>query len=422
MGDFIRSGVVQSDGKIVCVGTSHDSETLGQIVVVRLLANGTIDSSFAENGITNFNPTSNGEEATSVQLQSDGMILVGYNAIGILPGVIRLLPTGELDLNYGENGFAFVDHAVQDILVQTDGKLLVSGEYNSQNPHWWSMGITRLDVNGNLDSEFGINGFTYFDHSNLNGPESWTTWVRSLALQGDGKIVIGGACEIQNSFYNEKFALGRLLPNGMLDTSFGTDGRVVVDLPSDVERITKVIIQPDGKIIASGYTDENEIAVIRMKSNGTLDSSFSNNGYVSFDFGYGLSYGTAGILQPDLKLLVGGPVYSSEGKYNFGIARILTDLNIGIVEFSESLSNTLVYPNPIQEQATFQYELDQSEKLTISLFDMHGKLVKTFLSDVEQPAGKHQLELCFPERLESGTYLLSISSEKGQAGVRVIKR
>lgn len=420
--DYMRDAALQPDGKIICVGGIADEENITEIGVARFNTDGSVDSSFANNGVFRLNPAYNGDEATCVQVLPDGKILVGYNAIEIFPGVIRLLPNGEIDQTYGSNGFAFVNHAVQDILLQDDDKLLIAGEYNSDNPHWWNVGVTRLDSDGTPDTGFGANGFTYYNHSDLNNPNLWDTWVRSIAIQADGKIIIGGACENTTSMYDEKFALGRLLPNGTLDPSFGTDGKVMIDLPTDLERISKVLVQPDGKIIAAGWCNEAKMVVARLQADGSLDNSFSGNGYFISNFNHGQCHINTAMLTANGNLLVGGTGENELGDGVFFIARILTDLNIGIVELTEGVSNTLLYPNPIEEQARLQFELKQSEELTISLVDMQGRSVQTFISEQEMSQGKHDLQLRFENNLKSGTYLLSISSKKGQMGIRVIKR
>ena len=416
--DGAVSAILQPDGKIVCVGSISDHDNLSQIFIARFTDEGLIDSSFGLNGIVSFNPTIDSDYATSIQIQGDGKLLVGYNFIGIL----RLLPNGELDTSYGVDGFVLLDHAVRDLRIQNDGKLIVFGEYNSQNPHWWNFGVSRLNSDGSIDLDFGLNGFTYFDHSEANGSDCWSSWATSVAIQSDGKILLAGGCEDLNDG-ETRIAVARINDNGMLDPSFGIDGRVIVDVNGDFERIDKVVLQPDGKTLLVGRSNDWEFTVVRLTDNGALDISFNGIGSMQFGFGNTASYSYAGVLQADGKLVIGCTVLNpAGGGYISGLARILTDLNIGIIEFSENLSNTLIYPNPIQEQATFQYELAKTEILSISLFDMQGKLMNTFLSKREQQAGKHQLALEFPAAISSGTYLLSVSSEKGQMGIRVIKR
>src|ERR1043165_1532519 len=126
---------------------------------------------------------------------------------------------------------------------------------------------------GMLDSTFGVNGKMTFSGMNPN----------SVALQADGKIVIGGSDSV--SFH---FVVARLKVNGTLDSSFGIDGITKIGFDS-IASAQSVILQPDGKIILIGSVTSfsgvynADIALVRLNSNGSLDSSFGIDGKVITD-------------------------------------------------------------------------------------------------------------------------------------------
>ena len=132
---------------------------------------------------------------------------------------------------------------------------------------------------------------------------------RSFAIQSDGKIVLAG--DVVRNSQQDEFALVRLNTDGTLDTSFGTNGVVIAMLGSNSDSISKVRIQPDGKILLAGSSwavgSDSNIMLVRYNSNGTLDTTFNSTGYVTYNVS-GESGEHAGdiALQPDGKIVVAG--------------------------------------------------------------------------------------------------------------------
>lgn len=106
---------------------------------------------------------------------------------------------------------------------------------------------------------------------------------------------------------------------------------------------------------------------------------------------------------------------------DFAVARYLSGLNVGVIEFSLTNNTPLIYPNPIQEHATLEYTLQTAETITIQLLDMQGKAVQTFVEGQRQAAEEHQQAILLSEALPSGSYLIAISSPKGRFTVQVVK-
>jgi hypothetical protein len=94
---------------------------------------------------------------------------------------------------------------------------------------------------------------------------------------------------------------------------------------------------------------------------------------------------------------------------------------VGIVDFSIANHSVYVAPNPILEQTTLHYTLQDDETISIQLFDMKGAFVKVFKQSEQQTKGEHEEQLLFPNEIPAGSYILCISSPKGKKSVQVVK-
>jgi uncharacterized delta-60 repeat protein len=165
-----------------------------------------------------------------------------------------------------------------------------------------------LDGDGKVVTDFGANDMAF-----------------GVAIQGDGKIVAAGASDAGPNPGN--FALTRYHPDGRLDSSFGSDGRVVTDFGAN-DIAFGVAVQGDGKIVAAGASDAGpnpgNFALARYDTNGGLDASFGSGGRVVTDFGTGdLGRGVA--IQTDGKIVVAGVSDAGPNPGNFALARYKAD-------------------------------------------------------------------------------------------------
>lgn len=145
-----------------------------------------------------------------------------------------------------------------------------------------------------------------------------------LALQTDGKIVVVGSL---NNGGNEDFAIIRLLTNGALDTSFGTGGKVATDFFGRDDNALAVVIQPDGKIVVAGFAEAGDgdhlsFAIARYNSDGSLDTTFSGNGKNVFYFGNFVNEANSVALQADGKVVVAGIAQNSNLLHGWGLGRL----------------------------------------------------------------------------------------------------
>ena len=151
---------------------------------------------------------------------------------------------------------------------------------------------------GTLDSTFGRDG-------KVTTAFSEQSEAYSVALQADGKIILAG---FSGKYPDYNFALTRYKSNGRIDKTFGVDGKAITDF-GGYDKAYSVAIQPDGRIVAAGYTlvgHDDDFALARYKQNGDLDSAFGVNGKVTTDFENANDFGSAVAIQTDRKIVVAG--------------------------------------------------------------------------------------------------------------------
>ncbi|HEU0114324.1 MAG TPA: hypothetical protein VFQ80_06600, partial [Thermomicrobiales bacterium] len=242
--------VIQPDGKIVVVGYGGAGADL---VVTRLTAAGVFDPSFGGGSSLVVDLGSVGDEADGVALQRDGKLLVvGHQVLGPI-SVLRFNPDGTPDSGFDGDGRRVLDpgsgNRAEDVLVQPDGKIVLSGSAGGQ-----PFLVTRLTSDGSLDGGFGSGGV-----ASVRTFGSATDYAHALALQANGKLVIAG--ETTSSAGGDLLAVARLQPGGSVDTTFGRNGSGIRTLNGGLSVGYGVALQADGQIVVGGYNSENALAV-----------------------------------------------------------------------------------------------------------------------------------------------------------------
>lgn len=189
------------------------------------------------------------------------------------------------------------------LLVQSDGKLVAGGFSNAVNPTSNDIALARYNPDGSLDTSFGAGGFVLTD---FGGQEL----IIALVQQADGKLVAGGTSNVNG---DQDFALARYHPDGSLDTSFGSAGRVITGFGGRQERVQALIQQPDGKLVTAGPTriggsnSPRDFVLARYNPDGSLDTGFGGDGRVRTNFGAdGDDAALALVQQPDGRLVAAG--------------------------------------------------------------------------------------------------------------------
>ena len=294
----VLSVASQEDGKILAGGSFATLN--GQAVparLVRLNNDGTIDNAFTNSLGSGFN-----QFVAALALQTDGKIVVGGNFTTLdgndVPDrFVRLNSNGTLDNAFTNALGSGFDGPVAPLLVQADGKILVAGNFTMLNGQSIPAELVRLNEDGTLDTVF----------TNALG-SGFMAAVEALAEQEDGKIVVGGNFTTLNG-NDVPDRLIRLNTNGTLDVTF--TNALGSGFDNDV---LSLAVQEDGKILVGGdFTTLNGQNVpqrlIRLNGDGTLDTAFTNA------LGSGLDNIVSSLaLQRDKKILVGGDFTTLNGQ------------------------------------------------------------------------------------------------------------
>ncbi|MEO5890796.1 MAG: hypothetical protein ABIQ31_11110 [Ferruginibacter sp.] len=290
VGIYAAHAVRQTTGKIVIGGSILNSDAFSNPVdfaVARFNTDGTIDSSFGVNGIqiTDFGQR---DIPYAIAVQSDNKILLtggNQRESGSVSELIRYTADGSLDNSFNGTGILSFDLFTNatSVAVQNDGKILLAGNTDELYT------IVRFNDDGSIDSSFnGGNVLTPIsDNGGVVTSNTTDYKIALLAIQGNGKILIGGSDGTLNN--NNKIALASYNLDGSTDSSFGTNGLQLTDFSSGIEFLTSLAVQPNGKIIIAGYTGNNTVAnfaVARYNTNGTPDAGFSTDGIQITDFGF----------------------------------------------------------------------------------------------------------------------------------------
>ncbi len=295
------------------------------LALTRLWPNGTLDLGGQQThaivaGATY--PPGSKEFARALAVQSDGKLLVAHQLSNPADTrsdafLTRFFPTGQVDPSFGAQGssFAFsgLVNAARAIAIQPDGKIIIAGHTQADGSTMDFL-IARFHPTGTVDNQFG-DAFGIKTVPFGSGYDA----ASALALTPDGKIVVVGSATIGNRLVGSVL---RLTNTGQPDTSFGPnhDGKVLVNF-DDTSFLNSVIVQPDGKIVVGGYYN-GDFFLQRLLVSGQPDPSFGVNGsgYNLTDMG-GLDTLTALALAPNGWMYAADHTLSIEGTSDMALAQ-----------------------------------------------------------------------------------------------------
>lgn len=383
-GGSVTEILIQSDGKILFLGAQPMVFPLYGVGIVRTEADGTLDPSFDMQGV--------GFDGTPVSgfIQPDGKIVVGggfstFNEIS-RNGIARLNADGSLDASFDPGSGFNSDPEV--LVAQPDGKILVGGfftEYNGVE----RKRVARLNADGSLDTSF-------------DPGDEFTDDVRSIGVQADGKIVLGGNLIENFPFGVIRPRIIRLNSDGSVDTSFDP-GDGFNSYPY------AFFFQSDGKIVVAGdftlYDGDTIRGIARLNAEGSLDSSFDPGDGFQSSSNPGLAFVDDMVVQPDGKMICVGNYETFDGTARNRIARLLGDGGtVSVAETAESGFDFELYPNPCSELLALR---GLPSGAFIELFDLSGQRLLTQRNVGPQSV----LDLAY---LSAGCYLLSVHDALGR--------
>ncbi len=358
--------VVQPDGKIILVGSIFKNATNFDIGIVRCKQDGSLDSSFGLNGLVRVDLMNN-DYCNSVVLQPDGKILVtGVSGNSIYykqdAFVIRVNTDGNLDSGFAGTGIFRQHFPVQidiaAVIIQPDNKILMGGTYNTYAmiPPYM---VERFNIDGTVDSSFGVAGIAKYGFGNDN--EDWANTCNDIALQPDGKIV----CVGQSGYDIYSMAICRFNADGSVDGTFGEDGGIFYEYNGQWSELFSVLVQTDGKIIATGgvAVQGGPLILLRINTDGSLDSSFATGGIQATYYGEN-AYGDEVSLLPDQKILVAGGAdegYILLARYNGDNILATHFKNVKAVQDKTGVT---ISWETLNESGTKSYSIERSSNAT----------------------------------------------------------
>lgn len=394
---------LQPDGKILLAGSSQG--TLGyDFTLVRYNTNGSIDSTFDFDGIVVTSVGTNEDQAEAILLQPDGKILVAgrsdNGAVNTDFSLVRYNTDGSLDLTFDTDGKVITDlgspyDEAKAISLQPDGKILLAGNFGLNAVS--DFAVLRYNTDGSLDTSFDGDGIVTTDIA------SYGDFASAISLQPDGKILVAGM-SVYGGAYTD-FSLVRYNSDGSLDHTLDSDGMITTSIGNFGEGATDMCLQPDGKILLAGFYNntDQDFALIRYNSDGSLDLTFDSDGIVTTFIGNGYALAEAISLQPDGKILVAG-TSGFPTNNDFALARYnntITPIN----KIENPTPNLLIYPNPFHSTTTIEFGTDLHDA-ELSIYNVFGQKVKTISNISDSMIRLNRDELA------SGFYVVCLVQDK----------
>jgi uncharacterized delta-60 repeat protein len=443
----LQATTMQSDGKIIAVGSFRNKDNNNDFAVIRFCKDGSLDPTFGCNGIVITDIIKNNEEAFAVAVQSDGKIIVG-GAGEVLKKpnfcIARYKSDGSVDSSFGlsHSGFNYVffppkSSEIHSLEIQDDGKIIAAG--HCQNGIKLSSALARFDSNGMLDTTFANSGTVNTENPGSYADDAYG--VHTAVIQEDGKIIVGGnrfmsrynedgsidntfgingMTDLPSNVFSASMAIGadkkifiggnngsdftlmRYNSNGIPDSSFGTDAMKVTVIGQSGGFINSIHIQNDGKIIVAGNVGRTEIylGIVRYNSNGEPDSNFASDGVFTDKIG---NWTSSSELLNDGRLLVAGNTplteystcfflasFNSNGSVNnsFGTNGIARG-EIGVTT-SNIISMALQNDDKIVTAGTSYNPVTSKSDLILYRYNPNGILDNTFGTNgiINNPVGE----------------------------------
>jgi uncharacterized delta-60 repeat protein len=243
--------------------------------------------------------------------RENGLRFLILAVLFLLPLNLMAQQAGDLDTTFGVGGKVLTDISGdndegQDVALQPDGNIVVAGYSTIVGAGLVQFAVVRYLPDGSLDPGFGDDGVVLTSFGSINA------LAQTVALQPDGGIIAAGYTIDNSSVVS--FALARYRPDGSLDTSFSGDGKLTLNV--GFGQVNDLVLQPDARIVAIGTG-----GLVRFNADGTLDTTFGADGLVQVDFDQ-----FAAVLQSDGKIVTAGTFLDvATGEREFALARFLSD-------------------------------------------------------------------------------------------------
>ncbi len=383
---------VQSDGKSVIAGRHPTLENAWN--VIRLTTSGTLDSTFGSGG-TVTSTFGSSVFPQGITVGPDGQIYVVGRGLGASNHLVaRYSSSGVQNLTINPSNALFGHDIVAD--QSGNGKFYVGGAVSDD------FAVLRYNGNGTLDSTWGTAGLAKYTLAST----SETGWA--MTQQPDGKILVAGNAA------GGDFGIVRFNTNGSLDTTFSTDGFESVNF-GGTDSASSIALAPDGKILLAGSTSAGtgDWAVARLTASGSLDSSFSNDGKDTLDWGSLTDSARTVAVQQDGRFVVGGGAFISGFGTEMAVARYNVDGTLDTTFDSDGRKIMPSQPTVFEETRTVAVQADGNLLVLGGYASTYVMFRLTTASPVTP--GSATISVTDSETLTVTASLLTISENNGQS-------
>jgi uncharacterized delta-60 repeat protein len=371
-----HSMVIDDSGRIILLGYLYDQATgKDKSKVMRFLPDGSIDPTFGSNGTFSGFFVRGNNVVNVITRQPDGkLVFAGSRDYYDTLFIVRILPEGAMDVDFGINGLVTIpvepddNYYIHSIAVDQDNNVILAGKFS--NLYQDDIFCYRFDEYGMPDFDFGNSGRIDLDF--LQNDETSV----DIVPYSDHTILV--SCTEKSGIGD--FAVACLNNDGSFNTSFGEQGKVIIDLNNneEVDYCYSICIQNDQKILLTGYSyytyyQKDDFALVSLNPDGSRDADFGINGISQIDFDFWSDLGKKSLIQPDHRILTIGSAQKNNS-YHIGICRILTELYLGKDDFSPDPASLLIYPNPVDGLCTVRIEKSMIEDPELKLYSMYGKV------------------------------------------------
>jgi uncharacterized delta-60 repeat protein len=381
---FASGAAIDPSGRLLIAGGESRQ------VLIRLTQSGALDETFHAGGLTvypeNIGPGQRFQSVGAALLPGGQIYLAGslMTSTTSVVRVMRLAPNGYRDVTYGrdEGGVANylgqADTFAQGVAVDSHGRAVITG-CSSCSTQSSALLVTRFQTAGNTDPSFGGS----FDGASIGFASAARGFA--IAVDTDDSVIAAGT-------EGSQIALVHLTSTGQPDTSFSSDGKTTITFPgASAVNAAAVAIQPDHKILVAGTfadTHSERFAVARFKPDGTLDGTFGTGGRVTTAFPAGSAEAVAMALGPNGTIVVVGHV-TTPNDSRIGVARYLSnghpDTSLGGTGRSlKTLPSGDEFPAAVLVDGTktvvagTRIAIDGTISLEVARFNNNGSLDTTF--------------------------------------------
>jgi uncharacterized delta-60 repeat protein len=340
-GATAQAVAIDTQDRILVAGSTIGANT--DVAIARLRPRGALDGSFGRNGRVRIDLGAT-DRAMDVAASPDGSVVVAGQRVaqqGTAWFVIRLRANGARDTSFGGDGIVVTDffrryeHATT-VAIQSNGRILVGGSVTDGANESWA--FARYLSRGALDPSFGGDGRVTMSLS-VSGER-----VQDLVVSSTGILAAGYA----ESRFLPRFAIAKLLLDGRRAAAFGTNGVRVVNVGAGADLAFGLAVQADGRPVLAGYASDGGRAdwgVVRLHAGGASDGSFGGGGVVTTAFTPAYEIAASIAMQADGRILVVGRARGPSGTDDLAVVRYRTD---GRLDLSFSGDGKALF-NPFRE-------------------------------------------------------------------------